>query len=198
MIRTKQKLREQQKRFCQLWVEKQNLADAWLAAGYKSKNRDNAKRAASRLMSTNVYVQEYISDLLKEQEQRAEKTTDDVIKELIKIGFSNIQDYLTENNEVVDLSKTPRDKAAAIESIQVDIRHDGGDSNGYVEKVRFKMHSKLTALKELLDRWQGKPRQQIDVKAAVISRELTDEQVRELLVDNCIVSDDVVDAAIAR
>jgi hypothetical protein len=56
---------------------------------------------------------------------------------------------------------------------------------------------KLTALKEFLDRLQGKPKQQVDVKGVILSRELTPEQVKDLMTDD-ILPDDELDKAIAR
>ena len=44
-------------------------------------------------------------------------TADMVVKELAKIGFSNIQDYLTDKNGVADLTKIEAKKSASVEKI---------------------------------------------------------------------------------
>lgn len=179
-------LTTQQRKFCRLWVEKQNLADAWIGAGYKCKNRGIARTDACEFLRINPYAQAYIIELTKKQEERLEKNSDDVIKELIKIGFSNIQDYITENNQIIDISEIPRDLAAAIESIQVDTKFDNSNSDGYTEKVRLKTHNKLSALQELLDRWLGKAKQKMDISGVIGLRELTKEELIELIPEKVI------------
>ncbi len=71
-------------KFCLEYVKDFNPSRAYKAAGYKSKN---PRQHAYRIMVTNGYVQEKIKKLLKGQAERAEKTSDDIIKELEKIGF---------------------------------------------------------------------------------------------------------------
>ena len=75
--------------------------------------------------------------------------TEDVIREYMKVGFANIDDFIESGNEIKDLSELDRDILAAVESIQSDIRHDSGDNEGYTEKVKLKLHSKLAALSDL-------------------------------------------------
>ena len=53
------------------------------------------------------------------------------------------------DNEIKDISELPDDVTAAIESIQSDIRHDSGESEGFTEKVKLKCHSKTGALRDL-------------------------------------------------
>jgi len=55
-------LSEQQERFCQLIVQGKNQTDAYMEAGYKCKNIDVAKSAASRLFA-NVNVSARIAAL---------------------------------------------------------------------------------------------------------------------------------------
>jgi hypothetical protein len=119
-----------------------------------------------------------------------------VVAELVKIGFQNVQDFITEDNRVLDLSQIPRDKAAAISSVEVEERYDTGDSEGYTKKVKFRTHSKEAALKELLDRWLGKPKQSMEVKAVILKRELTDAEVKALMVDEVLPKEET-DLAIA-
>ena len=74
---------------------------------------------------------------------------DQVIEELKRVAFSNIQDYLDKGNSIRDISQVKREIASPVESIQIDIRHDGGESDGYTEKVKLKLHSKMSALNDL-------------------------------------------------
>lgn len=188
----KAKLTVGQKKFCKLYVDLNNLADAWLRAGYVCKTRDIARNNACRLLRMNAYAVLYIADLRKKLEEKTDKTAEDMIRELAKIGFSNIQDYITDDNQIVDLSKIPREDAAALESIQTDIRHDSGDSEGYNEKVKLKCHSKVAALKELLNRVQGLPKQRMELSGMVGTRELTKDEVREFLKDQIIPCEDAI------
>ena len=135
---------------------------AYMSAYSKTcKSIEVARANASRLLTT-ANVKARLAYKREQLAKKAEHTAEDAIKELAKLGFSNIQDYITDDNEVVDLSKIPRDKAAAIASVETDIRHDNGDSGGYTEKVKFKCHSKESALKEFLNRVQGLPKQRIE------------------------------------
>ena len=140
-------------------------------------------------------VKSYLDHLRAKTQAKVERTAEDAVRELAKIGFSNIQNYITDDNTIVDLSQIPRDDAAAVASISVDIRHDSGDSEGYVEKVKFTTHSKVIALNSFLDRLQGKPRQAVDIRQVVLKRELTDAEVRDLMEDKALVP---CDSAIAE
>jgi phage terminase small subunit len=191
--KAKPKLNAQQKMFCRFYVDCNNLAIAWLKAGYKCKSRQVARNNACELLRTNPYAERYIADLRKKLEEKVDKTAEDAIKELAKMGFSNIQDFITDDNKIVDLSKIPRDKAAAIESIESDIRHDSGeDEEGYTQKVKLKCHSKESALKEFLNRVQGLPKQRIEHSGVVGTRELSDAEMAELLKERTIDCEDAI------
>lgn len=132
-------------RFCQEYIVDSNGAKAAIRAGY---SKNGAKVKASQLL-TIINVKERITYLQAELSKETGITTKRIIEEFAKVGFANIQDYLTEGNEIKDISGIKREVAAAVESIQVDIRHDSGDSEGYTEKVKLKCHSKLSALTDL-------------------------------------------------
>lgn len=186
-----------QQRFVEILFTMQtpNQTKALIEAG--STQRGEAAHVYSSQLLKNPKVKSYLDHLRGNTAQKTEKTAADAVAELAKIGFSNIQDYIDEDNTVVDLSQIPRDKAAAVESIQIDIRHDGGDSDGYTEKVRFKTHAKVAALKEFLDRLQGRPKQQVEVRAVILKRELTDVEVKALMVDEVLPKEET-DLAIAK
>lgn len=153
-------LKDQQKKFCQLWVIDFNLANAWIGAGYKPKTRRAAEASASRFMLSNVIAQKYITKLLKGQEQRAEKSADDIIRELEKVGFSNIKNYLDiEGDEVYfkELANVPDEQAAAVESVKVSkkiIKGKNKEDDVEVQAIQFKLYSKLTALELLGKRYK--------------------------------------------
>lgn len=85
------------------------------------------------------HVADYIQANLAKRCEKAGVTGQMVIDELVKIGFSNIQDFVGVGNRIKDISAIPRDMATAIESIAVD---DKG-------KVKIKCHSKISALQDL-------------------------------------------------
>lgn len=175
-------------------MKQPNQTQALIQAG--STQRGEAAHVYSSQLLKYPKVKGYLDHLRAGSSEKIGKTVADAVAELAKIGFSNIQDYIAEDNTVVGLSQIPRDKAAAVESIQIDIRHDGGDSAGYTEKVRFKTHAKVAALKEFLDRLQGRPKQQVEVKAVILKRELTDAEVKELMKDKVLPKEET-DLAIA-
>lgn len=123
---------------------------AYQLAGYKPKSVEVAKAAASRLL-TKVNVRLRLAYLRAQLAKKQDITAEKVIKEMAKIGFSNIQDFIESGNEIRDLSELNPSIAAAVESIQSDIRHDSGKSEGYIEKVKIKLHSKLGALNSLAE-----------------------------------------------
>ena len=97
--------------------------------------------------------------------ERYEKTVDDIMNELVKIGFSNIADYLKRTPDgrltnQIDFSNCTPDQMAAVESIQTDevvIAASGNDeasgeaeASAKVVKTKFKMHDKKGALVDLL------------------------------------------------
>ena len=127
--------------------------DAYLQAYPTCKNRVVAKVNASRLL-TKANVKTRIAHKRTQLAKKAEITAERVIKELGKIAFANIQEFIESDNEIKDISKLDPSIAVAVESIQTDIRHDSGKSEGYTEKVKFKLHSKISAL-ESLGRYLG-------------------------------------------
>ncbi|MBU1082491.1 MAG: terminase small subunit [Spirochaetes bacterium] len=141
----KTELTAKQEMFCNEYLIDLNATQAAIRAKYSKKT---AQQASSRLL-LNVVIQERISELQKRLRVKTGITAERVIAEFAKIAFANIQDYISKDNEIVDLSEIDKDKAAAVDSIQVDIRHDGGQSKGYTEKIRLKLHSKESALENL-------------------------------------------------
>jgi len=132
-------------RFCQEYIVDNNATQAAIRAKY-SKKGANVK--GSQLL-TIIDIASRVAYLQGKVAEKSGVTAKMIVEELAKVGFANIQDYIGEGNEIVDLSGIKREVAAAVESIQVDIRHDSGDSEGYIEKVKLKCHSKLSALTDL-------------------------------------------------
>lgn len=137
---------EKQKRFADEYIIDLNATRAYKVAYPNVKNDETAKAAASRLL-TNVNVKAYIDNLIDERAKRTEVTQDRVVKELAKIGFAKITDYVEIGyGGIVKVKATddiPKDKVGAIAGIK-----EG--QNG----IEIKMNDKVKAL-ELLGRHLG-------------------------------------------
>lgn len=158
-----EKCTPRQDRFCKEYVIDLNGARAYRKV-YKCSDKA-AESGASRTLRK-AKVKARIRELRKGLEKKAGITAEKVINELAKVAFANIKSVLSENNVIKDISLLPDEIAAAVESIQSDIRHDTGDGEGYTEKVKVKFYSKLIALTDLgkhlgifeKDKEQGKPK----------------------------------------
>lgn len=71
-------------------VETKSATQAAIQAGYSKKT---AEQTASRLLSF-VKVKEAIAEAMENREKRTEITQDKVLRELAKIGFANMADYM--------------------------------------------------------------------------------------------------------
>jgi phage terminase small subunit len=141
-------LNPKQIRFCKEYVVDCNGKQAAIRAGYSKKT---AAEQAARLL-TNVNVKKYIQWLQDELSEKTGVKAEDVIKEFALIAFANIQDFIQADNEIVDISKIARDKAAAVESIQTTVNvttNKKGSKEYETQNIKLKMHSKLSALENL-------------------------------------------------
>ncbi len=87
------KLTRNQKIFCDEYLIDLNATRAYKAA-YKNVKKDETAAAAGARLLRNVKVKNYIDEKMKEREKRTEITQDKVLKELAKIGFADLKDYL--------------------------------------------------------------------------------------------------------
>ena len=81
-----------QKRFCDEYLIDLNATRAYKVAYPNTKREETASSNGSRMLR-NDKVQKYISEKMKEREQRTEITQDMVIRELSAIAFSKASDY---------------------------------------------------------------------------------------------------------
>lgn len=121
--------------------------DAYIEAGYKGD-----RTAASRL-STNVNIRARVDELVGKGAERAEATVERVLKELSRIGFSDLRNVFTEGGHLRHPSTWDDATAAAISSIKVITRPAGGvdeDGNKEIEHVHeIKLWDKNSALEKL-------------------------------------------------
>lgn len=86
-------LTRNQKIFCDEYLIDLNATRAYKAA-YKNVKKDETAAAAGARLLRNVKVKSYIDKKMKEREERTEITQDMVLKELAKIGFADLKNYL--------------------------------------------------------------------------------------------------------
>lgn len=150
------KLTKKQKLFCDEYLIDLNATRAYKDAYPNIKKDETAKAAGSRLL-TNVNVKFYIEEKMKEREKRTEVTQDRVLKELAKIGFADIKDYLEyktvkaiverdENGEpIIDY----RQIIDVIDSTEVDTSVIQEVSIGRDGTFKFKLYDKQKALVDI-------------------------------------------------
>ena len=114
--------------------------EAYKKAGYKGKNEEIIRSNSTHLVTANHNVKARLAYKRAQLAKKADITAERVIAEMAKIGFSNIQDFTGRGNRIEDISTLSADQAAAIESIQTDIKG-----------CKIKLHSKLGALNSLAE-----------------------------------------------
>jgi len=162
-------------RFCQSVAQGQHYQRAYELAGYQAKGR-SAKVAASRLM-TNVDIAERVQALIFAAAQGAEIKAEDVIRELARVAFSNVQDMRDLVNGCGDLGDLTRAHAAAIAEMTTDTISRGQDEAA-IERIKVKLHPKIPALVKLgehLGIFDYVNRNEVNVHFAVSETPLTDE-----------------------
>lgn len=138
-------LTEKQKRFADEYLIDLNATRAYKAA-YTTCKKDEAAAVNGSKLLRNTNVADYVSKRMKDREQRTEITQDMVLQELAKIGFADITDFVTIEDQIVRVNSTddiPPDKIGAIAGIK-----DG--ANG----IEVKLNDKGKAL-ELIGRHLG-------------------------------------------
>ena len=148
------KLTDKQERFCQEYIIDLNGSAAVIRAGYSEKF---TSQCAYEHLSK-PYILERIQELKAIRSKRTELTQDMVLKELAKIGFSNMRDYASWNDKevkLVDSHNLTEDQAAGVVNVSQTITKDGGS-------IKFKLSDKVNAL-ELLGKHLGLFKEVYDV-----------------------------------
>jgi|GEM_PF-629860 len=143
------KLTPKQEMFAEEFLIDLNATQAAIRAGYSKKTARFI--GAENLTKPNIAVA--IQKAMAERGKRTEIEADAVIRELAKIGFANMLDYITigkDGDPYVDLSKLTREQAAAIGEVTVEDFTDGrGEDARDVRRVKFKLADKRGALVDL-------------------------------------------------
>lgn len=170
-------LNKKQLIFVKEYLVDSNGTRAAIAAGYSKKT---AESAASRLLR-NVKVQTAIDGEIAERCEKLGLEADQVLGELVKLGFANMLDYITiaDGEAYIDFSALTRVQAAAIQEITSETYEDpipptpaGKDEEGRViyatkrtvKRTKFKLFDKRGSL-ELLGRHLKLFTDKLDVNA---------------------------------
>jgi len=167
-IDKKLKLNPKQLIFCKEYLIDLNATQAATRAGYSKKT---AYSMGQRLLKK-VEIQKELQKGMDKRAKKVDITADRVLEEIAKMAFSNIQDFITVNDDgtaCVDLSGMTREQAAAIQEVTVDQYVDKSmDEDGErVKKIKFKLADKKGNL-ELL----GKHLQLFNDKLADVKGDL--------------------------
>jgi phage terminase small subunit len=149
-------LTDRQKLFCKEYIVDLNATQAAIRAGYSVKT-------ATEMGYENLskpHIHDYVMSQVRERMEKVDITAEKVLYEIAKLAFSNIDDYMTVDEEglaYVDLSKMTRDQAAAVTEITVDSYFDtelasGDDKGKRVKKTKLKLADKKASL-ELLGKY---------------------------------------------
>lgn len=168
------KLTDKQALFCEEYIVDLNATQAALRAGYCKRSINNIGPA--NLLKVGIRTE--IQRLKAERSERTNIKADDVVLELAKVGFSNIEDYLTVDEDgetrLKSFEDIERNVLAAIESIKISTTMNKDGSREYTT-TQFKLHSKLNALEQLgkhlgifdKDNEQKRPLNIVDILAIV-------------------------------
>jgi phage terminase small subunit len=163
-------LTAKQKRFIAEYLIDLNATQAAIRAGYSAKT---AKSIGQRLL-TYVDIQAELQKAMAKREKRTEITQDRVLKELAKLGFADIKDFLafrtektvTEHDKetgepvidyahVVELKDSDQVDGSLISEVQL--------KNG---ELKFKLHDKVKAL-EMCGRHLGMFKDKSEIELTV-------------------------------
>lgn len=140
------KLTAKQQRFVEEYLVDLNATQAAIRSGFSAKNAD---KIGSQLLGK-TRVAEAIAEAQEKRSKRTAITQDMVLKELAKLAFANISDYMRVSEDglaYTDLSQLTRDQAAAIHEFTIDEYAEGrGEDSREVKRVKLKLADKRQAL----------------------------------------------------
>ncbi len=142
-------LNDKQQRFVEEYLVDLNATQATIRAGYSERT---ACSQGSRLLKY-AGVAAAVAAARAKRSKRTKITQDMVLNELARIGFANMLDYVTVQDDgsvVVDLTDLDRGRAAAIREMVVDEYTEGrGDGARDVKRIKFKLNDKRAALVDI-------------------------------------------------
>ena len=140
------KLSEKQKAFVREYLIDLNATQAAVRAGYSTRT---AKGQGSRLL-TKVHVQKAVAKGAQKSTERAQLSTDDVLREFMRLGFADMADFISWTSDGSSLKSSEeltRDQTRAISEIIVDSWKTAEDVTQ--SRIKLKLHDKRAALEAL-------------------------------------------------
>lgn len=131
-------------RFAQELAKGKTADEAYQRAGFKA-NRGNATR-----LKANESVAARVDEILGKVAERAEITQADVLRELGRIGFSDIRKLFTAGGNLKRIEDLDDEAAACLASVEVVTRRVSGGGDDEVEHVaKVKTWDKRAALVDI-------------------------------------------------
>lgn len=135
------KLSEFQELFCLEFTKDLNATQAYMRArGNKKLKYRSAQVEGSKLLSKPIIVGK-IQTLMQERKERVMVDSDQILRELGRIGYSDLRELYNENGTVKHPKEWPDELARAVASIEVEetFEHQDGEKiwTGYTKKVKL-------------------------------------------------------------
>jgi phage terminase small subunit len=135
--------------FIEAYLIHMNATKAAIAAGFSERSANNQ---GTRLMANDA-IRAEIEARLASTLDRYAVTSERTIREMAKIAYGNIGDYISiqdDGGTIIDLTTTTRDQLAALNSIDVEEYTDGrGNEARGVKRIKIKLSDKRRALMDL-------------------------------------------------
>lgn len=140
-------LTDKQKLFCYEYLKDLNGTQAAIRAGYSV---NTANEIASENL-TKPNIQDFVGKLKSERVERCEITSDKVLKELAKIGFSDIRQFYGVDGQLKSIHELEDEAAGAVSSIksyEEKLTTTDPDAEQIVQGTNkeIRMHDKIKAL----------------------------------------------------
>lgn len=152
MSKANGKLTPKQRRFCEEYIVDLNATQAAIRAGYSSKT---ANSQATQILSI-TKVQEYLSELRLQQQDRVTVDADQVLIELAKIAFCGMGGVLESGPDGLtikgDINKDTLDAARSISIVEQRTETSKGVTT--TKRASIQLHDRIKAL-ELLGKYLG-------------------------------------------
>lgn len=143
------KLTPKQERFVAEYLIDLNATQAAIRAGYSEKTAGQQGFDLLRKLE----IQEAITKAKEDRSERTKITQDDVVRELAKVGFSDLRNVFTPSGGIIDPQDWDNETAGAIGGLEVVRRPSGeydDDNNPILEYVhKIKVWDKVSALEKL-------------------------------------------------
>lgn len=144
-----------QELFVKEYLKDLNATQAAIRAGYSEKT---ARVQASDLL-TKLDIQEAIQTARQRVATKLDITHEKICEELALIGFSDMGDFVEFGPTGVKIKNAQGKNTRCLAEVSETTTKEGGS-------IKFKLHSKVEALKELDDRLFGKPAQKLEHSGA--------------------------------